>query len=281
MIIMQHSSIDYEKAIPITYNERAEFYEVEYSTTVDHEFLKQLIKPQTSSILEIPSGVGRNAIWLAQTNRFVVEADLEFNMIKHLRERLNRFKLASNAHLIVADMRFLCLNKLFDLIIVPQGGFQLIINDLDAQCALDSFRNHLSLSGTLLIDLAIFDPNACGDKSVRPSYYAPTIPDGQLVQEWEKDLPNGDKLMRSRIQYHDINVMRTSFFYQIINDQGEEKFMTYQMKSRIYSFDDFIKLVNKSGLQPQAVYRNYKLEPYDPKMALDSSRMIFLLDRIY
>ncbi|MFD1423466.1 MULTISPECIES: hypothetical protein [Laceyella] len=44
----------------ITYQERAQFYYVEYDTNVDQHFLQSLVSSDVHSILEVPCGTGRN-----------------------------------------------------------------------------------------------------------------------------------------------------------------------------------------------------------------------------
>src|SRR5262245_16956839 len=153
---MNLSSEDIKSARPITYKERSEFYEYEYTTSVDQAFLKNLVVPGMHFILEVPSGVGRNADWLAQTGCFVVQADREFNMVKRLKERIRQY---NNIHIAVADMRALSFKNAFDLVIVPQGGFQLITDEDEAASALTNLSQCLARTGKLLIDLAVFDLN--------------------------------------------------------------------------------------------------------------------------
>jgi SAM-dependent methyltransferase len=273
---MPLASDSLERPMSITYKERSEFYEYEYTTAIDQKFLKSLITPDVGSILEVPSGVGRNAVWLAKTGRSIVVVDREFNMIKRLRERMGA---CESVYSLVADMRSFSFNKQFDLIIVPQGGFQLIIDENDARSALENLYQCLSPTGKLVVDIAVFNPRWPGDKSVRPSYYDPVIEDGQLVHEWERKLPDGRSLKRSRIQHHEHSVLRTVFRYSIADALGNVKSMTSEMKSKIYSYDLFIAIAKQSNLHPIAVYRNYEFEPFTEQNASQSGRMIFLMTR--
>jgi cyclopropane fatty-acyl-phospholipid synthase-like methyltransferase len=175
----------------ISYAERAAFYETEYATTADHAFLKALVTPDVHAILEVPAGVGRNLDWLAATGREVVMADLERAMIVHLRERLAERGAQERVTALVADMRSLNLPRRFDLLIVPQGGLQLLSGPEDALRALQSLRPHLRSRGRLVLDLATFEAGVDGDEDARPSYFDPIVPNGQLVHEWVRPLPDG------------------------------------------------------------------------------------------
>ena len=126
------SSNAFHDARRITYKERAEFYEIEYATDVDQAFLYSLVTADVHSLLEIPAGVGRNLSWLHATGRLVVVADRERAMVQQLSTHIQNRGAADAILPVVADMCDLSLGRIFDLILVPQGAFQLLLNSQDA-----------------------------------------------------------------------------------------------------------------------------------------------------
>jgi SAM-dependent methyltransferase len=267
------SSGAFHDARRITYKERAEFYETEYATDVDQAFLCSLVTADVHSLLEIPAGVGRNLSWLHATGRLVVVADRERAMVQQLSTRIQSRGAADSIRPVVADMCDLSLGRVFDLILVPQGAFQLLLNSQDALRALRGFRRHLAHDGRLLIDLATFQSDICGDEHIRPSYYDPSIPNGQLVAEWSRVLPAGGTLTRARIQCLQEEMLTTTFYYTFQRNEQKEH-LIFVMKSRRYSSEQFLVLCHQAGLIPRHIYRNYS---YDPYLSV-GHRMIFLLE---
>ena len=258
----------------ITYKERAQFYGTEYATDVDQIFLRSLVTASVHSILEIPAGVGRNLPWLHATGRLVVVADREAAMVEQLSARIQATGAADHIQPVIADMRDLSLGQVFDLILVPQGAFQLLPNPQNALRALSGFRCHLAHNGRLLIDLATFQADICGDEHIRPSYYDPSIPNGQLVAEWTRVLQTGGTLTRACIQCLQEEMLTTTFYYTLRANEQEEH-LTFVMKSRRYCYEQLLALCHQAGLIPRHIYRNYS---YDPYLSV-GHRMVFLLER--
>ncbi|PRZ13620.1 hypothetical protein CLV36_108117 [Laceyella sediminis] len=173
---------------------------------------------------------------------------------------------------IVSDMRGLNLEREFDLVLVPQEAFQLLTNERDAIEALLSFRKHLSINGTILIDLATYSPQT--KSQIGPSYYDPAVPNGKLVREWTRQLPNGQSLTRSRIQHEMPSSLFLSFFYEI-EGNGEKETYVSDMLLRKYDLDHFQSLCKETALEVQVVYGDYDRDPYTPQ----SERMVLLLKR--
>ena len=264
----------FHEAQCITYKERAQFYQTEYATDVDQVFLQSLVTADVHSILEIPAGVGRNIPWLHATGRSIVVADRETAMVEQLSTRIQAIGAADHIQPVVADMCDLSLCRVFDLILVPQGAFQLLPNQRDVLRALHGFRRHLALGGRLLIDLATFQASVSDDGHIRPSYYDPSIPNGQLVAEWTRVLQAGGSLARSRIQHMQEEMLTTTFYYTLRDRDNQEEHLTFIMRSRRYSYEQFLTLCRHAGLIPLHIYRNYARDPY----LSVGHRMIFLLE---
>ena len=257
----------------IGYAERAAFYETEYATTADHAFLRALVTPEVRTILEVPAGVGRNLDWLSATGRAVVMADLEPVMIARLQGRIAERGAVACVTALVADMRYLSLPQRFDLLIVPQGGLQLLPGPEDALRALTSLHRHMSDTGRVVLDLATFEAGVDGDEDARPSYFDPIVPNGQLVHEWTRPLPDGRSLTRSRTQHLGPDTLTTTFFYRLEAPDGSVEESSFVMGSRRYRYEQVVLLADTVGLRVERICRNYRGDPY-----LGSGhRMIFVL----
>ncbi|SEM94767.1 class I SAM-dependent methyltransferase [Lihuaxuella thermophila] len=256
----------------ITYQERAQFYDVEYVTDVDQHFLQSLVSSDVYSILEVPCGSGRNVSWLAETGCFVTQVDLEKSMVDKVKEKIKQANRQDRMLAIVSDMRDMNLEREFDLVLVPQEAFQLLANEHDAIKALLSFRKHLSMDGTIMIDLATFSHKS--KSHIGPSYYDPSFPNGELIREWTRQLPNGKSLTRSRIQHDLPSSLIVEFFYEIEGNNQKETYVT-NMLLRKYDFDHFRSLCKETALEVTEVYGDYNRASY----TTDSERMILLLKK--
>jgi spermidine synthase len=260
----------------ISYTERASFYEVEQRTNEDHSFLKSLVTSNVKSILEIPAGSGRNLRWLSKTRRRVVFADKEPSMVQHIKQRFNDLRFCNQLTVVIADMRRFNLKEKFDLILVPQESFQLIVNDSEALSALTCLGQHLTNNGTLMIALANFSQSQNNFSHKSPKYFDPQIMDGVKIYEWTRRLAKDKSLSRWRIQYHHHNYLTIQFQYRLKEtDQPTKSFYT-DVQLKYYDLQTFLKLTQLSGLRIGKAYSNYDFEEYkngDP-------RMIFLVERI-
>ncbi|HKR50417.1 MAG TPA: class I SAM-dependent methyltransferase [Pseudonocardiaceae bacterium] len=263
----------------VQYTERAEFYEVEYQTTVDQPFLRRLVTDQVRSILEIPCGSGRNLGWLHETGREVVCADLEAAMVRRVRERIAALGAQARISTVTADLRWFDLGRRFDLVLVPQEAFQLLCQAADAQAALHRLAAHVAPGGRLLLDLHRF---AGQDKpDVLPDYFDPAVPEGMLVAEWTRPVENGRQLTRARRQHDHGETVQIVYHYRLHGDEGMagqgDAGLASQWASKIvlrrYQLADIQDLATQAGLTIQSVARDYAGRPYQP----GAGRMITIL----
>ncbi|MDI3418013.1 class I SAM-dependent methyltransferase [Streptomyces luteolus] len=254
------------------YEQRAQFYEVEYRTTVDQAFLSSLVTDSVTSILEIPCGSGRNTDWLISTGRAVTCADLEPAMVERVRERIMAAGAGDRLTAVQGDMCELDLGRRFDLILVPQEAFQLVAGAGDAERALDRLTRHLAPDGTLLLDLYSFSQDG-RDGSALPDYFDPEVPDGKPVTEWRRQLQPSGWLERSRLQRAEGAHMRVDYSYR--RGEGDTVHERWQSSIRLrrYSREQVEKLVGGAGLRIERMLRDYSGTPWVP----GSARMITLL----
>lgn len=261
---------------PIGYRERAAFYELEYTTTVDHEFLIDLTAPPVRSVLEIPCGVGRNALHLARPGLRLVAVDIEPEMIDILRQRALGELCSATLEAVVGDLRSLALGETFERIVVPREAFQLLMELGDAHDALVHLRDHLDAEGIMVVDLAHFRPGTDTEPGLQPAYFDPALPEGEVLVEWERPLPSGAHVTRSRQQFVPTARQRlVRYHYDVRWPDGRHEDWTMDMPLLLYEYDDFLELAHRAGLEASDVYRDYQRRPYAPGAA----RMIFSLRR--
>lgn len=261
-----------QNAPEVGYDRRAQIYDVEYATTVDHDFLRSLVTDQVESVLEIPCGAGRNLPWLIDSGRRTVCADLEPGMVDKVRQRAQRAGATGRISAVTANMCTFDLRRTFDLVLVPQEAFQLIESAEDAYRALVQLRRHLSPHGVLLLDLHTFTIDSTPGVPALPDYYDPEFPDGVVVEEWKRPLKDGGWLTRARTQLPAEEHMQIDYHYRL--DQGgvrDEWRSTIRL--RRYTRQSVLDLATRAGLRVERTARDYRGTEWEPGAA----RMITLL----
>lgn len=248
---------------PVTYAERARFYDIEYDETTDRNFLRSLVTDEIGSVLEIPCGAGRNAEWLSRIGRFVTLADLEPRMVERTEKRLRALGAGPRIRTVVADMRHLALGQKFDLILVPREAFQLLTDRRDALSSVRSFREHLAPSGKLFIDLATFAVDRFGEHGLYPSYFDPEKRSGRHIEEWSRDLPEGGTLTRSRVQRVEGDTVCAEYTYEVRADGFLDRWRS-EVRLKRYDLGQAIRLLEEGGMKTVRTYRNYRGAPYAP-----------------
>lgn len=259
----------------IGYRERAAFYAVEYQDSGDRAFLESCVTPEVETILEVPCGAGRNALWLAATGRQVVAADIEAEMLDALAARFPGAKCPENLETALCDMRDFDLGRRFDLILVPREAIQVLDSEADVAATLATLRRHLSETGRLVIDLASFGSLKPGTpESLLPSYFDPRVADGMTVEEWARPLGDGRTLARSRRQW-DLGAegVRVELSYELHATGVSKQRWRSAMTLRRYSASRFRALAGDAGLSVHALHGDYERKPY----AGGDARLIFVL----
>jgi len=252
----------------VGYDDRAEYYAVEYREDVDHGFLQGMVREAGGAVLEMPCGAGRNLDCLAAVANRVVGIDLEPAMLTAARRRLAAGPDAGTVVLHAGDMRTLELDETFDLVIVPREAIQLLDDDADVRATLATGARHLRRGGRMVVDLAMIGtpgPHAAG---LTPDYYDPDVPDGVCVAEWTRSLGGRQWLTRWRVQQHDaVGGVRITFHYR--RSSGEragaaEPVASWSSEIRLQNHDveKVAGFARANHLSPLAVYGDYTGRPH-------------------
>lgn len=252
----------------VGYDDRAEYYAVEYREDVDHGFLQGMVREAGGAVLEMPCGAGRNLDCLAAVANRVVGVDLEPAMLKAARRRLAAALDAATVVLHAGDMRTLHLDETFDLVIVPREAIQLLDDDTDVRATLASGARHLRRGGRMIVDLAMVGapgPHAAG---LTPDYYDPDVPDGVCVSEWTRSLGDREWLTRWRVQQHDAGGgVRITFHYRRSRGDradaaGAVASWSSEIRLQHHDVEKVASLARANHLSPLAVYGDYSGNPY-------------------
>lgn len=261
---------------PAGYAARARFYDVEYQATNDQRFLRSLVTDDVRAILEIPCGAGRNLGWLAQTGRDVVLADLEPRMVQRVRARARALGVAGRVRGVVADLRAIDLHRRFDLVLVPQEGFQLLTGAGEPAAALGQLRRHLRPTGNLMVDLHSFSADARAEPDAGLDYFDPGQPEGVAVPEWTRRVAGG-QLARQRTQWQRGSTVRIRYAYRLRGPDGRtSQAWRAEVVLRRYRLPEFATLAAAAGLRVVRALRNYAGDPYLP----GSARAVVLLQPV-
>ncbi|MDA3814113.1 MAG: class I SAM-dependent methyltransferase [Candidatus Cloacimonetes bacterium] len=260
----------------LTYAKRAKFYEYEYDETCDHDFLLSYVTDNVKTILEIPCGSGRNIIRLSDTGKKIVGIDLEPAMIEALKKRISNSSNYKNTILMQGDITDFSFDSAFDLIIIPKEAFQMFLSREFQSKALINLNRHLKQNGKLIIDLANFIKGKNEDQDIQPSYFNPNALENELVKDFSKLLPSGQKLIRYHKQIIKEGTVLIDYLYKFYDRNNQ--FLNSSRSSvtlKQFSYGEMVSLIEESGLSIDHVYGNYRKILYSNH----SVRMIFLLSK--
>lgn len=254
----------------LSYAERAEFYEIDYTDRGDLAFLTALAA-EARSILEVPCGVGNLSLVLCANARRYLAVDIEPNMVARLRARSDQLGTLPQLETRVGDMRVLDLEETFDLVIVQREALQLLDRE-DAPDAVRSLARHLSPNGKLVVDLASFESDD-HPAELLPEYFSASLPDGEMRDEWTRTLPGVGTVTRRRCQHHlRGGVIRIVFHYVIERSRQEVLRDTAEIRCTVYQRAEMEGLLASAGLRVSALYGDYRETPWSP----NAPRMIFV-----
>ena len=258
----------------VSYGERASLYREEYVDTVDLPFLFGLITPEVNSILEIPSGVGRNVLNMARSGCPIMAVDREPEMVRVLNDRLAEEKPRSRVETAVGDLTRLDLGRTFDLIVVPREAYQLLSTPGAARDGLTCLKNHLSAAGRIVVDLSPFFLSPAAPEVLRPDYFDPSLPDGVWTHDWRRPTSTGAIFCRHHLQRQNRDgTLDVSFRYELAEPGGRSRRSETTTSFRIYSHAEFAALASSIGLQVLSCYGDYSGKPFED----GDPRMIFIL----
>lgn len=136
----------------------APFYDWENKLTVgrrDVRFWTDLAGRAEGTVLELGCGTGRLSLPVARVSYRFVGIDHSEPMLRRLRRRFRRARLAPGVSIVRGDIRALPFRKRWRcrLVMAPYGMLQSLLTNFDLDAALEAAFRVLSRGGTLGIDL--------------------------------------------------------------------------------------------------------------------------------
>lgn len=224
---------------------KGEHYDNFFQATEDIEMYKKLADKYGREVLEIGIGTGRIAIELAKAGNKVTGIDFSQDMIDIGKKKSENENV--DIEFIKADMRDFCINRKFDLVIIPVNTITHLLTLDDIQKFFNCVKEHLKDKGRFVIDffnpIIEYLPKEFGDEFIFNKYKAPK--DEATIEVYAKTKYHrktqvtehrlsyriGDKEINNEILEMRIYFPQELEGYLKFNDfQIEEKYGTYDMQ---------------------------------------------------
>lgn len=239
----------------------APFYDLAFGdVSWDLPLYESFARRSDGPVLELATGTGRVALYLAESGYQVVGIDHSPSMLERARARARTLP-AGRVEFIQADMRNFDLARRFDLILCPFASFHHLLTTEDQTTCLRAVRRHLAPGGLFVAHLI---PALSLDWPDHPT---------PLHYEWTRTLPEtGEAVTHLTAWWGDrATQMRHSVdIFDIQSADGTVRRTLAQTTLRYFSLSEFELLLAAAALRLEHAYGSAELEPY----ADDSDRMI-------
>jgi len=214
------------------------------------ETLSEHEVPSGASVLDVPCGIGRHSVALAELGYGVVGVDLSPEFIERAREMAEERGVAEGCDFRVGDMRRIGdllegFGGRFDAVIVLYTSMGYYDEDTDREF-LAQLLGLAAPGGVLVVE------GAPRDRFVRqmwPAWVGKMGEDLLLVEESRLDLES------SRVE----NLWR---YYREKDDGDLELLETVETSHRVYSLHEAKRMLEETGWTYEACYGNWEREPY-------------------
>jgi SAM-dependent methyltransferase len=204
-----------------------------------------LKEPASVSVLDIACGAGRHAIELAKQGYCVTGNDLSPFLLEEARKESSRCDV--NLHLTCRDMRNIDSISLFDLVVQLFTSFGYFDSDQDDLLVLQQVYNALKTGGWYVLDL------------INPGHLEKNI-----VTESERKA--GDLFVHEKRVLEERKITKT-----ITISSSDRETINFTESVRLYSKDEILRLLGKSGFSVAGIVGNYSGETFNPE---ESPRMM-------
>lgn len=249
----------------IEWDHVAPFYDRYAQATFDIPFFLEKTTKSPGEVLELMAGTGRVSLPLIRAGVHLTCVDNAPEMLARLRQKLAQEQLSAQVYDM--DVRYLALNKQFDLIILPFHSFAELISPTDREQALEKIYEHLTPGGRFICTFH------------NPPQRLRSV-DGQLrLVGTYPDSKSQTKLLFWSISTYDeaTRLVQSSQFYEQYNSSGilQEK-QLLQIVFVLLQREEFETLATAVGFKVVALYGDYSSSPFDEET---SPFMIWVLEK--
>lgn len=237
------------------YDPVAEYYDIEHEGfRSDIPFYLEEAKKARGPVLELASGTGRITVELAKEGIETTGLEISEGMLEVAKRKTSKLDTDARKKLtwIHGDMRNFELGRKFPLIFIPFNSFQMLETRADQEACLACVSRHLENGGRFI--LAVFAPSY--DRLVKRSMF---------TYLGTHELPDGSKLSRTEFANYDyVNQMiSVEWIYDVVDTRGNLKRTLWKFPVRyLWRFEAEL-LLEKAGLQIEALYGNYDRREFD------------------
>lgn len=193
---------------------------------------------ESSSVLDLACGAGRHSILFAERGMNVMGIDLSKNLLKLAVEKATESNLKIN--FINEDIRKLKLDKKFDLVVNLFTSFGYFETDKENFTIFEKAAEHLLSNGVFVFDY----------------FNTPYLIENLKPHSIDKI---GDTI------FEQIRNIRNNRVEKKIEITGKHRKSTYHESVKMYSANELVKQLKKSGFTKIGLYGDYKGSIFDQK----------------
>lgn len=261
-VLDEEDAVDYWERI-------AHYYDLDQgSLEQDIDFYLALAQRTGSPILELGCGTGRLLLALARAGYRVTGVDILPAMLARAEQKSRAAgpKVTGRIHLLQENFCQLDLDERFRLAILAVNTIMHLESPYEQRALLQCVFRQLSPGGLFALDLFHPHPDAL------------TPANGEvLLEKILTDPESGQQVQKFVARQADYarQVIRTTFMYDAIDDQGQIRRTAWTFPMRYLHYVEAEQMLLEAGFVIEGVYGGYDLESYDD----GAERMLFLARR--
>lgn len=235
----------------------APFYDLDFEDYDDDAaFYARLAAYHGARVLELGCGTGRVTVPLALEGLEVVGVDVSEQMLVEARMALADVEavagvLEGSATFILDDLRTMDLDRQFDLVCVPLGGFQHLESLDDLVAGMQSLARHLAPGGVAVVDV---------EAPHRDDWDAVPQP---LVEHWTKPWGEGQVTKLVTLEPRPTEGLRdATWHYDVTDHDGLLRRRTAMFTLRVLTVGELDLAGRVAGLRVAGVFGGYDFSPY-------------------
>ncbi len=229
------------------------YYHILYSNRDETEaevFLNNLMKylqaPQGATVLDLPCGKGRHALFLAEKGFKLTGADLSTASIA-----LAKSYAPAGVEFLVHDLRKPAWTESFDYVLNLFTSFGYFETEAEDRAAFNTLTKALKRGGRLVID-----------------FMNVTRAVNLLKEEEIKNIEG--------IEFHLKRYLKDGYIHKEIRFEADNTPYFFTERVKALTLDDFKEFITFAGLTLTDVFGSYQLDSYD---AMESDRLILIVKK--